>query len=114
MDKDKNIDEYKKIWFEKVEKDSKNLFQIAQNALNTKNVKKVVIIKRLPRHDRSSRDLFRIKSDLSKFANSIYDHLWMKMGSPQNIKIIVMTVNVSSRLHCQTGIDLFYNVIEFL
>ena len=95
MDKDKNIDEYKKIWFEKVEKDSENLFQIAQNALNAKNVKKVVIIKRLPRHDRSSRDLFRIKSDLSKFANSIYDHLWIKMGSPQNVNIIELDLEGS-------------------
>ena len=37
MDSERNIDEYKKEWFEKVEEDSKNLFDVAQNALKKNN-----------------------------------------------------------------------------
>ena len=72
MDSERNIDEYKKEWFEKVEEDSKNLFDVAQNALKKNNkVKKVIILKRLPRHDTNSSDPIGIKSQLSKYANSI-------------------------------------------
>ena len=66
MDSRKTIEEYKKEWFAKVEDDSRNLFDIAKKALDTKNVKKVIIMKRLPRYDRSSSDLTGIKSQLSK------------------------------------------------
>ena len=96
MDKDSSLVEYKKIWFDKVEQDSKNLFEIAQDALKNKNsLEKVVILKRLPRHDRSSSDFFSIKSELSKYANSIYDQLWIKMGSPKNIVILELDLEGS-------------------
>ena len=65
MDQDSSLVEYKKIWFDKVEQDSKNLFEIAQAALKNRNsLDKVVILKRLPRHGRSSSDFFSIKSEL--------------------------------------------------
>ena len=63
MDPKKNIEDYKKEWFEKVEKDSENLFNIAEVALKQSNsLKKAVIIKRLPRFDRSTDDIIGIKS----------------------------------------------------
>ena len=97
MDTNKNIDEYKSEWFEKVEDDFKNLFNIAREALNTKNVKKVIIIKRLPRYDRSGADLIGVKSQLSKYANSVYDQLWIKEGSPENIQIMDLDLEGSGK-----------------
>ena len=89
MDKDTRLEEYRKIWFEKVEEDSKNLFNIAQDALkNNDKLKKVIIFKRLPRFDRSSSDLLGIKAQLSNYANSVYDQLWIKMGSLSNVIIL--------------------------
>ena len=88
MDSRKTIEEYKKEWFAKVEDDSRNLLDIAKKALDTKNVKKVIIMKRLPRYDRSSLDLTGIKSRLSKYANSMYDQLWIKEGSPDTIVVL--------------------------
>ena len=55
MDNKKNIEEYKKEWFEKVEEDSKNL----------------------------------------KYANSVYDQLWLKKGSPENIQIVDLDLECS-------------------
>ena len=61
MDASKDIKEYKKEWFNKVKDDSKQLLSIAQNALeNNKKLEKVIILKRLPRYDRSSADLIGI------------------------------------------------------
>ena len=96
IDNDISIEEYKRSWFEKVEQDSKHLFEIAQNALKIdKNLQKVVILKRLPRQDRSSADFFGIKSELSNYANAIYDQLWIKMGSPKNIIILELELEGS-------------------
>ena len=53
-----------------------------------------MIIKRIPRFDSSSQDILGIKSTLSNFANSVYDQLWTKSGSPGNIKIAELKLNV--------------------
>ena len=83
MDTKKSIDEYKKEWFEKVERDSSNLFNVAENALKkSTDLQKVIIIKRLPRYDRSRDDILGIKAQLSE-----YDQLWVKRGCPANILI---------------------------
>jgi hypothetical protein len=89
MDTKKNIDVYKKEWFEKAEKDSSNLFNVAEDALKkSASLKRVIIIKRLPRYDRSRDDFLGIKSQLSNYANACYDQLWMKKGCPENIIIV--------------------------
>ena len=89
MDHDKNIETYKKEWFDKVEKDSSNLFDIAEDALKNKlRLKKVIIICRLPRFDRSRDDILGIKSQLSCYANSVYNQIWIRRGSPVNIQIV--------------------------
>ena len=89
MDTKKHINEHKKQWFEKVERDSTNLFNIAEDALKrSATLKKVIIIKRLPRYDRSRDDILGIKSQLSEYANNCYDQLWIKKGCPDNIFVV--------------------------
>jgi hypothetical protein len=61
MDTSKDIEDYKKEWLYHVEKDSINLFEIAEEAIKKKPNLKVVIIKRLPRFDRSTHDIIGIK-----------------------------------------------------
>ena len=75
-DPKKNIEEYKQKWFEKVERDSSNLFEVAEDALkNSTYLKKVIIIKRMPRFDPRKDDILGIKSQLSHYANTCYDQL---------------------------------------
>ena len=89
MDTSKDISEYKKEWIKKVEKDSINLLNIAQDTLEkNRKLKKVIIFKRLPRHDRSSSDLMGIKSELSKIGNAVYDLELTKRGNPENILVL--------------------------
>ena len=88
-DPKKNIEEYKKLWFAKVENDSANLFEVAEDALKrSTSLKKVIIVKRLPRFDPSKDDVLGIKSELSIYANTCYDQLWVKKGRPENIHIV--------------------------
>ena len=70
---------------------------MAQDALRKNNrIGKVIIVKRLPRYDRSSNDILKIKSELSEFANRVYDQIWQKMGSPGNIQIVDIDLQCSS------------------
>ena len=84
----KELNDLKQEWFEKVEEDSKNLFEIAEEASKNHPEMKVFIVKRLPRHDQPFEDILGIKPQLSPYANSIYDQLWIKKGGPKNIHII--------------------------
>ena len=88
MDQEKEIKDYEKEWFEKTERDSANLFEVAERALKQKPNSKVIIVKRLPRHDPFSVDPLGIKKKLSKFGNDAYDQLWFKRGGPKNIHIV--------------------------
>ena len=88
MDSKKNINEYKREWFEKAEEVSTELFGIAEEAIAVDENLHVIILKRLPRFDRSSNDLIKIKSNLSDFANQMYDQLWLRRGCPERIHIV--------------------------
>ena len=88
MDPNKDMEEYKKEWTDKVIKDSENLFNVAEKVLETKPNIKVVIIKRLPRHDPLHQDPLHIKQSLSEYANSFYNQLWFKKGGPKNIHVV--------------------------
>ena len=88
MDSKRSIDDYKRSWFEMVEKDSSCIFKTAEKAVEAQPNLEVIILKRLPRYDKRSQDMLGIKSDLSEFANTAYNQLWRKSGSPQNIKIV--------------------------
>ena len=56
-------------------------------------------MKRLPRYDKRSCDLLGVKAELSHFANTTYDQLWLKSGSPQNIKIIDVDLHTEKNPH---------------
>ena len=100
MDTSKDIKEYKKEWFKKVEKDSINLLDIAQDALDkNKKLKKVIILKRLPRFDRGTSDLMSIKSELSKFGNAVYDLELTRRGNPENICTVDLDLEGSRHFH---------------
>ena len=88
MNTEKDIEEYSREWAAKVEDDSNNLFEVAENALKADPKMKVIIVKRLPRYDSSAADPLGIKANLSQFANSVYDQLWFKKGGPINIHIV--------------------------
>ena len=96
VDTKKELSEYRKEWFSKVEEASTKLFNIAEDALEkNKNIKKVVILKRLPRFKRSSSDLLQIKSQLSEFGNACYDQIWQKRGGPEKIQIVEIDLKCS-------------------
>ena len=99
LDTKKDINTYKKEWFEKTEKNSEDLFNVAEEATKKHPNLKVVIVKRLPRYDRSSTDLLNIKSNLSQFGNSVYDQVWLKRGSPSNIKIVELNLGCKESPH---------------
>ena len=99
MDTSKDIENYKKEWFQKVEDDSKNLYKLAENAIKKNSSLKVVILKRLSRFDRSSQDILGIKAKLSTYANQTYDQLWLKSGSPENIHISELNLSTETNSH---------------
>ena len=79
VDAEKDIEEYKKDWFSKVGEDSLNIFTIAEESLEAhSNIESVIIVKKLPRYDRSRDALSGIKSQLSQYANSVYNQVWLK------------------------------------
>ena len=75
------------------EKSSENLFSIAEDAIAGDCNLNVIIVKRLPRFDRKSKDMLGIKSKLSKFANHVYDQLWLKRGSPTRIQVVDLNLD---------------------
>ena len=102
MDTTKDISEYKKEWFAKAEKDSENLYMIAEEAIAKNANLNVVIVKRLSRFDRPSSDILGVKTQLSKFANHVYDQLWLKNGSPERIYIVQLDLGCDKYSNLKT------------
>ena len=94
-DTEKDLEAYKKEWFHIAEQDSVQILDTALNAARSKPEMKVVISKRVPRYDTSSSDLLGIKTQLSSFANTSLDQLWIKAGSPKEISIIEPNLNTN-------------------
>ena len=101
MDSNKDIEDYKEEWFSKTEKDSSNLFDIAERAIKKKPKMKVIIVKRLPRNDPFISDPLGIKKKLSKFGNNVYDQLWFRRGAPKNIHIVNFELGCEQSPHLQ-------------
>ena len=97
MDPDKDIEDYNREWAVKVENDSTNLFDIAEDAIKKKPNMKVIIAKRLPRFDPISVDPKGIKQKLFNFSNDVYDQLWFKRGGPKNIFVVDIDLHCSSK-----------------
>ena len=84
------------LWERKVEESRRKVFKLAQKSLkNNPSLKKVLILKSLPRFDPSTVDPSSIKSKLNNFGNAVYDSMWLKSGCPKNIQI------VDQQLDCQ-------------
>ena len=99
MDTSKAIEEYRKEWFEKIQKSSEELFEDAEKVTKNNPNIKVIIIKRLPRFDRSSDDLLKIKAQLSEFGNSVYQQMWYRKGSPANIHFVDVNLGCANLPH---------------
>ena len=99
MDTSKDISEYKKEWYKKVENDSNNIFSMAEDAVAMDSSLNVIIVKRLPRYDKPSSDILGIKSQISKYANNVYDQLWLKQGSPSRIHVIDLELGSDKYAH---------------
>lgn len=77
-----------KIWQEKVKMSRTKMFQLAKSSLeNNPSLKKVIILKSLPRYDPKKSDPESIKAQLNQFGNTLYNTLWMEDGCPSNILI---------------------------
>ena len=94
LNTDKDLEDVKKEWFDQVENQSKEIFQIAEGAVRNDPKLQVVIVKRLPRFDKGSDDILGVKPTLSSFGNGVFDRLWMKAGCPQSIKILEVNLNI--------------------
>jgi hypothetical protein len=97
-DPSKDIKNYEKDWFSKAEKDSENLFNLALKVTEENPSTKVIILKRLERFDSNTEDPLQIKRRISSFANNVYDQLWSKSGSPNNIQISKISLGCSESL----------------
>ena len=74
---DQNPSAYTEYFRQEVVQSAKNLFSSAVNALKTKpSLKKVVIMKQIPRYDPLSVDPLSLKPVLSQLFNSTLTHLW--------------------------------------
>ena len=98
-DTSRDLSDYKKEWFTNVEKDSAEVFGIAENAVKVNPNMQTVIVKRMNRFDKGSADILGIKSSLSTYANNYYEQLWLKAGRPQNIKLVDIDMKVDSPGH---------------
>ena len=72
---------------------AQNFFKVVENALKIhQNLKKVIVLKLIPRYDPPSVDPFGLKSVLSKMFNKKLEELWM--GSSFHSKIFVGSHNI--------------------
>ena len=97
MDESKEIEEYKNEWFNKVEVASSSLMKIAEECTAANPNLRVVIVKRLPRFDRRSKDILGIKSKLSEFGNSFYDQLLIKSDYSYRIHLAELNLLQNSK-----------------
>ena len=77
-----NYDDHIQDWKEQIRVAASAVFDLAQTALATNpDLRKVILMKRIPRHDD------KIRSQLTKYGNSVYDQIWEELGSPSSIVI---------------------------
>ena len=67
---------------------STNIFNVATYSLKHTNVKKVIIMERIPRYDRVEDDPSSLKSGLSEYSNGILHQLWLQSELKDKIIII--------------------------
>ena len=92
MDSTKELDVYKKEWFDKVDKASSSLFKIAEECVAADQSLNVIIVKRPPRFDRGSKDILGIKQKLSEYGNQAYDQLLTKSNYSDKIHLVELNL----------------------
>ena len=97
MDSNKELEIYKTEWFDKVEKASSSLFKLAEESAAAHPNLHVIIVKRPPRFDRTSRDILGIKAKLSVFGNSIYNQLHIKSNYSDRIHLVELDLVQNSK-----------------
>ena len=105
LDTTKDVAVYKREWFKQVEEDSKKIFTVAENAVKENPDLHVVVMKKFPRFDKGSSDVLSLKPSLSNYANGVLDQLWIKAGSPENIKVSEVNLNIEKPGHLK---DIIY------
>ena len=99
FDTRKNPTDYFDYFRETTIKSAKNIFSLCENALATKaTLKKIILMKQIPRYDRSDLDPLSIKQALSQIFNNTLTELWL--SSPFKQKIFVGNHNIE----CSGGI----------
>ena len=78
--KSESLEAQRHKWTTGVEKDSENIIKIAEDAVKQVDGLQVVILKRPPRFDKTSRDPLKVKRDLSVYANQALDQLLINLG----------------------------------
>ena len=97
MDTSREIDDYKREWFNKVELASSSLFKIAEECTAAYPNLNVIVVKRPPRFDRSSKDILGIKPKLSEFGNTVYDQLHIKSNFSDRIHLVDLKLVQNSK-----------------
>ena len=49
----------------------------------------------MPRFDDTSKEIRKIRSDLSEYGNFVYDQIWLKRGRPDKIQIVELDIKCS-------------------
>ena len=97
---DKNAEKYLNYFQQEAVMSAQNIFNAGVNALAQQpSLKKVLIMKHIPRYDPKDVDPLGLKPSLSHLFNSTLSELWMK--SPLKEKIFIGTHNLECTW-CQT------------
>ena len=79
-----STDGFKKM----MEVSCKNMFNIAHNAIaNHPNLKKVIIMEHVPRHDTQEIDPLKMKAALARYANNVFGKLWLESKHKDKITV---------------------------
>ena len=82
---------------QKVFMSCQNMFNSAQNSLKDyPNLKKVIIMEHAPRYDSKMVDPIGLKAALAKYANNVYNQLWLDSSFKNKISIGNHTLSTSS------------------
>ena len=75
----------------------KNIFKVAEISLKDNlNLKKVVIMEHTPRYDAKEVDPIELKTALVKYANNVFNQLWLDSSLKQKIAIGSHTIETNS------------------
>ena len=84
----------------------KNMFTVAQNAINAhKEIKKVVLIEHPARFDTDQQDPLSIKAELAKYANGVCRQLWFESNLKHKIVLGQHKLDCSEKIRLERFTD---------